>query len=306
MTGEEFLESIVAKAKAAGKTIVMPETGCQRIIAAAAEIEKQGIARVVMPQDIEKQPDFEEFVQTYHDLRKEKGVSLDQARATMADPNFYATMMVYKGKADGMVSGAEHTTADTIRPALQFIKTKPGYSVVSGLFFVQVRERFYALADCAVNPAPTPQQLAEIAVCSARSAMAFGLPAETALLSYSTRGSAKGPMVEAVETATKLARELAPDLPIDGPMQFDAAFDPTTAALKAPDSAVAGRATVMVFPDLNAGNICCKAMQRCGGGLALGPLLQGLKKPVNDLSRGALVADIVNTVALTAIQATIN
>ncbi len=225
----------------------------------------------------------------------------------MADLNFYGTMMIYKGHADGMVSGAMHTTADTIRPAFQFIKTKPGCSIVSSVMLMCLADRVLAYGDCAVNPDPTAEELAEIAISSAKTAALFGIQPLVAMLSYSSGKSGKGEQVEKVRRATAIARERAetqyPGLEIEGPIQYDAAVDMEVAKTKMPDSKVAGRATVFIFPDLNTGNNTYKAVQRSAGAVVVGPILQGLRKPVNDLSRGCLVPDIVDTVAITAVQA---
>jgi len=221
----------------------------------------------------------------------------------MADTAYFGTMMVYKGLADGMVSGSVHTTAHTVRPALQFIRTKPGFSIVSSVFLMCLKDRVLVYGDCAINPNPTAQQLAEIAVTSAQTAKTFGVEPRVAMLSYSTGESGGGEDVERVREATKLAHKLAPDLPIEGPIQYDAAIDAGVARTKMPQSQVAGHATVFIFPDLNTGNNTYKAVQRSAGAVAIGPVIQGLRKPVNDLSRGCTVTDIVNTVAITAIQA---
>jgi phosphate acetyltransferase len=221
----------------------------------------------------------------------------------MAEATYFGTMMVYKGHADGMVSGSITTTQQTIRPALQFIKTKPGISLVSSVFFMCLPDRVLVFGDCAVNPNPNARQLAEIAVVSAETALQFGVEPRVAMLSYSTGDSSSGQEVDKVREATHIAKSLAPDLPIEGPIQYDAAYDPDVAMTKIPNSQVAGRATVFIFPDLNTGNNTYKAAQRAAGAVAIGPILQGLNKPVNDLSRGCTVADIVNTVAITAIQA---
>jgi phosphate acetyltransferase len=221
----------------------------------------------------------------------------------MLDGACFGTMMVYKDHADGMVSGSVNTTAHTIRPALEFVKTKPGVSVVSGSFLMCLKDRVLVFADCAVNPNPSAQQLAEIAISTAATATAFGIEARVAMLSYSTGSSGKGEDVDTVIEATRIAKEMAPDLLLEGPLQYDAAIDPDVARTKLPDSQVAGRATVFIFPDLNTGNNTYKAVQRAAGAIAIGPVLQGLNKPVNDLSRGCTVPDIVNTVAITAIQA---
>jgi phosphate acetyltransferase len=253
--------------------------------------------------DPAKAKNFDDYANTYHELRKAKGVTPEAARTAMADPTYYGTMMVKKDDADGMVSGSINTTAHTIRPSFEFVKTKPGFSVVSSVFLMCLKDRVLVFGDCAVNPNPTSQQLAEIAVASARTAKVFGIEPRVAMLSYSTGTSGKGPDVDLVVEATKLAKEMAPDLAIDGPIQYDAAIDPGVARTKLPNSPVAGKATVFIFPDLNTGNNTYKAVQRAADALAVGPVLQGLNKPVNDLSRGCTVADIVNTVAITAVQA---
>ncbi len=221
----------------------------------------------------------------------------------MDDVSYFGTMMVHKGLADGMVSGARHTTAHTIRPAFEFIRTVPGVSIVSSVFLMLLADRVLVYGDCAVVPNPDAEQLADIAISSAGTASQFGIDPLVAMLSYSTGESGSGAEVDKVRQATKIARDRRPDLPIEGPIQYDAAIDPTVAQAKLPGSDVAGRATVFVFPDLNTGNNTYKAVQRSAGAVAIGPVLQGLRKPVNDLSRGALVPDIVNTVAITAIQA---
>ncbi len=225
------------------------------------------------------------------------------ARDTMVDVSYFGTMMVHRGLADGMVSGSVHTTAHTIRPALEFIKTRPGISIVSSVFFMCLADRVMVYGDCAIVPDPTAAQLADIAVSSAETAAAFGIEPRVAMLSYSTGASGTGPDVDRVREATQIVRDRAKDLKIEGPIQYDAAVDATVAKVKMPDSEVAGHATVFIFPDLSAGNNAYKAVQRAAQAVAIGPVLQGLKKPVNDLSRGALVADIVNTIAITAIQA---
>ena len=246
---------------------------------------------------------FADYANTYYELRKKKGVTEEDAKKTMLDATVFGTMMVKKGDADGMVSGAVNTTAHTIRPALQFIKTKPGFSVVSSCFLMCLKDRVLVFGDCAVNPNPTAEQLAEIAVTTAQTAMAFGIEPRVAMISYSSGNSGKGPDVDLVIEATKLAKEKDPSLLIDGPLQYDAAIDPVVAKTKMPNSPVAGKATVFIFPSLTTGNTAYKAVQRACDCIAIGPVLQGLNKPVNDLSRGCLVPDIVNTVAITAIQA---
>ncbi len=220
----------------------------------------------------------------------------------MTDVSYFGTMMVFKGDADGMVSGAAHTTMHTIRPALQFVKTKPGVSVVSSVFFMCLEDRVLVYGDCAVNPKPTAEELAEIASSSADTSKAFGIKPKVAMLSYSSGESGKGEEVDRVREATRIAKERRPDLKIEGPIQYDAAVDPAVGQMKIPGSEVAGQATVLIFPDLNTGNNTYKAVQRETGAIAVGPMLQGLNKPVNDLSRGCTVDDIVNTVVITAIQ----
>jgi phosphate acetyltransferase len=243
------------------------------------------------------------FAKTYYELRKHKGISEEMAADAMTDVSYFGTMMVHKGIAAGMVSGAVHTTAHTIRPSFEIIKTKPGCSIVSSVFLMCLADRVLVYGDCAVNPNPNSEQLADIAISSAETASMFGVEPRIAMLSYSTGESGKGEAVESVRKATEIARERRPDLKIEGPIQYDAAVDASVAKTKLPDSEVAGHATVFIFPDLNTGNNTYKAVQRSANAVAIGPVLQGLNKPVNDLSRGALVTDIVNTVAITAIQA---
>jgi phosphate acetyltransferase len=243
------------------------------------------------------------YAEAYREMRKHKGIHMDQAWDAMGDVSYFGTMMVQQGVADGMVSGAAHTTQQTIRPAFEIIRTQPGRSIVSSVFLMCLEDRVLAYGDCAINPDPTPEQLADIAISSAETARQFGIEPRVAMLSYSTGESGKGEDVEKVREATRIARGLRPDLKIDGPIQYDAAVDASVARTKMPDSAVAGRATVFIFPDLNTGNNTYKAVQRSAGAVAIGPVLQGLNKPVNDLSRGCTVTDIVNTVAITAIQA---
>ena len=245
----------------------------------------------------------ERFAAEYHARRSHKGIDLERATDIVVDVSYFATMMVELGLAEGMVSGAAHTTAQTIRPALEIVRTVPGVSVVSSVFFMCLRHQVLVYGDCAVNPDPTSSQLADIALSSAHTAESFGVEPRVAMLSYSTGSSGSGTDVDKVTEATRLVRERAPDLLIEGPIQYDAAIDAAVARTKLPDSQVAGRATVFIFPDLNTGNNTYKAVQRSAGALAVGPILQGLRKPVNDLSRGATVRDIVNTVAITAIQA---
>jgi phosphate acetyltransferase len=230
-------------------------------------------------------------------------MTVERAREIVSSVSYFGTMMVHLGLADGMVSGAMHTTAHTIKPSFEIIRTVPGVSIVSSVFLMCLADRVLVYGDCAVNPEPTAEQLADIAISSAATAAQFGIEPRVAMLSYSTGASGSGADVDKVRTATELVRERRPDLSVEGPIQYDAAVDASVARTKLPDSQVAGRATVFVFPDLNTGNNTYKAVQRSAGAVAVGPVLQGLRKPVNDLSRGALVQDIVNTVAITAIQA---
>ena len=320
-----FEFDLLDRARSSKRRIVLPEGGDDRILRAAARLltrhvcditllgEEQSIrsragelgldlskATVISPAD----PAYvERFAAAYAEARAAKGVTLDQARDQVQDVSYFGTMMVREGLADGMVSGAAHTTAHTITPAFQLIKTPPGVSIVSSVFFMCLPDRVLVYGDCAVNPDPTAEQLADIAISSAETAALFHIEPRIAMLSYSTGESGTGSDVDKVRLATQLVRERRPDLLVDGPMQYDAAVEPSVAASKAPGSPVAGRATVLVFPDLNTGNNTYKAVQRSAGAVAVGPVLQGLRKPVNDLSRGALVQDIVNTVAITAIQA---
>jgi phosphate acetyltransferase len=250
-----------------------------------------------------KSPNFEDYVETIYQLRKHKNVNMDIARDLMSDVSYFGTMMIHKGHADGMVSGAVHTTQHTIRPALQFIKTRPGVNIVSSVFFMCLEDRVSVFGDCAINPNPTALELAEIAISSAESSLAFGIEPKIAMLSYSSGTSGKGEDVEKVREATEIVKKMRPDLKIEGPIQYDAAVDMEVGKSKLPNSEVAGQASVLIFPDLNTGNNTYKAVQRETGALAIGPMLQGLNKPVNDLSRGCTVDDVYNTVIITAIQA---
>lgn len=320
-----FEYDLIERAKAKKQHIVLPEGRDERILRAAEILlrrevvditflgEEQRVreratslgldlheARIVDPS---KSPDREEFANTYYQLRKHKGITEDVARDTILDVSYFGTMMVYKDVADGMVSGAMHTTGHTIRPALEFIRTVPGCATVSSVFLMCLADRVLVYGDCAVNPNPTPKQLADIAISSAATAAMFGIEPRIAMLSYSTGESGKGEDVDKVREATGIVKQMRPDLSIEGPIQYDAAVDAGVAQKKMPESDVAGRATVFIFPDLNTGNNTYKAVQRAADAVAVGPVLQGLKKPVNDLSRGCTVADIVNTVAITAIQA---
>jgi len=277
-----------------------PKRVRQKIAELGLSLEK---INIVDPSTSEWRKDYAE---TYYELRKHKGISKEMAYDTMSDANYFGTMMVYKGQADGMVSGAIHTTQHTIRPALEIIKTKPGCSIVSSVFFMCLADRVFVFGDCAVNPNPDEKQLADIAVSSADTAAAFGIEPRVAMLSYSTGESGKGKEVDKVREATRIAKEQRPELKIEGPLQFDAAVDESVAKIKLVNSEVAGHATVFIFPDLNTGNNTYKAVQRSTHAVAIGPVLQGLNKPVNDLSRGCTVADILNTVIITAIQAQAN
>ncbi|WP_296134970.1 phosphate acetyltransferase [uncultured Corynebacterium sp.] len=324
MCAELFQKQLLDQAREVGAHIVLPEGEDDRILEAAGELIKGKVAKLTIlgDENVEKRaqelgidldgveiinhlesPLAEEFAADFAELRKKKGVTLEQARETMQDVSYFATMMVHKGLADGMVSGAAHTTAHTIKPSFQIIKTKPEASVVSSIFLMVMPGRLWAFGDCAVNPNPTPEQLGEIAIVSAQTASQFGIDPRVALLSYSTGTSGAGPDVEKVTAAVEAAKNIDASVAVDGPLQFDAACDAGVAAKKAPESPVAGQANVFVFPDLEAGNIGYKTAQRTGGALAVGPILQGLNKPVNDLSRGATVPDIINTVAITATQA---
>jgi phosphate acetyltransferase len=324
MSPPAFRYQLIQKAHAANKRIVLPEGDEPRTIRAAVICTEKGIARCVLlgqrkliksaadAMGIELPLELEilepaqiagRFVAPMVALRKSKGLTAGQAAVALEDTVTLGTMMLATDEVDGLVSGAVHTTANTVRPALQLIRTAPGSSIVSSCFFMLMPDQVLVYADCAVNPDPTATELAEIARQSADSARAFGIDPKVAMLSYSTGESGSGDDVEKVRAATVLARTRWPDLVIDGPMQYDAATVREVAAQKAPGSAVAGQATVFIFPDLNTGNTTYKAVQRSANVVSVGPMLQGLRKPVNDLSRGALVDDIVFTIALTAIQA---
>ena len=320
-----FEYQLLEKARTARKRIVLPEGTDDRVLKAAATVLTRGIADLtilgeeaeVRGRALELGIDLgaaqvlspfdpvivDRFAREYEQLRRHKGVTYAQAADTVTDVSYFGTMMVHLGLADGMVSGAAHTTAHTIRPAFEIIKTRPGVSVVSSVFLMALADRVLVYGDCAVIPDPTAPQLADIAISSAATATEFGIEPRVAMLSYSTGESGSGEDVDKVREATALVRERAPELLVEGPIQYDAAADAAVAKTKVPGSAVAGRATVFVFPDLNTGNNTYKAVQRSAGAIAMGPVLQGLNKPINDLSRGALVDDIVNTIAITAIQA---
>jgi phosphate acetyltransferase len=322
-----FQYQLTKRAKQSMKHIVLPEGNDDRILKAAARLIQQDIVEITLLGDAAEitaavkrlglnidlsrvhiinpatSPYFDEYAQTLFELRKSKNLALDAARDLMADVSYFGTMMVHKGHADGMVSGALHTTQHTIRPALQFVKTKPGISTVSSVFFMCLPDRVCVFGDCAVNPDPTAEQLAEIAISSAESSRRFGIEPRIAMLSYSSGTSGEGADVDKVRMATALVKQKRPDLKVEGPIQYDAAVDPIVGKQKMPDSEVAGQASVLIFPDLNTGNNTYKAVQRETGALAIGPMLQGLNKPINDLSRGCTVDDIFNTVIITAIQA---
>lgn len=327
ITPRMFQYQLVKRAKEHKKHIVLPEGDDDRILIAADALVKQNVVdltilgnpdavqasfkrlnlsldqdkvRIVNPATSERYP---EYVQTLYELRKNKNLSMEMARDLMLDVSYFGTMMVYKGEADGMVSGAAHTTQHTIRPALQFVKTKPGIATVSSVFFMCLPNRVSIFGDCAVNPNPTSEQLADIAISSAETSKMFGIEPKIAMLSYSSGSSGEGEDVDKVRQATELVKQGRPDLKVEGPIQYDAVVDPSVGKKKLPNSEVAGRASVLIFPDLNTGNNTYKAVQRETGALAIGPMLQGLNKPVNDLSRGCTVDDVFNTVVITAIQA---
>jgi phosphate acetyltransferase len=327
MTPRMFQYNLLKTAQAHKKHIVLPEGTDSRILTATKMLVDANAVDITLlgdPDQIELQlsklgleldlsgvnllnpvdsPDFEDYVTTLHELRRHKNVNMAMARDLMADVSYFGTMMVYKGHADGMVSGAVHTTQHTILPALQFIKTVPGVSIVSSVFFMCLEDRVSVFGDCAINPNPTAEQLAEIAISSATTSRAFGIEPKIAMLSYSSGTSGIGEDVDRVRQATELVRAMRPDLKVEGPIQYDAAVDQQVGKSKMPDSEVAGQASVFIFPDLNTGNNTYKAVQRETKAMAIGPIIQGLRKPVNDLSRGCTVDDIFNTVIITAIQA---
>jgi phosphate acetyltransferase len=325
ITPQMFEYQLIERARADRKRIVLPEGDDDRILQAAGRVLQRGIADLTILGDearirsraAELGVDLteakvlnpgtsqlcEQFAEQYAQLRRKKGVTVEQAREIIHDVSYFGTMLVHNDIVDGMVSGAAHTTAHTVRPAFEIIRTRPDTSTVSSIFLMCLEDRVLAYGDCAIVPDPTAEQLADIAISSARTAARFGIEPRVAMLSYSTGSSGSGADVDKVCAATELVRQRAPELLVEGPIQYDAAVEPSVAASKMPDSPVAGRATVLIFPDLNTGNNTYKAVQRSAGAIAIGPVLQGLNQPVNDLSRGALVEDIVNTVAITAIQA---
>jgi phosphate acetyltransferase len=320
-----FEYELIERARADRRHVVLPEGEEDRILRAAESLTRRGVCdltllgppdriakrarelgldlggiRIVDPADSDRWRN--EFAAEYAKLRAHKGMTRELAFDLMTDANYFGTMMVHTGRADAMVSGSVHPTADTIRPAFEIIRAQPGVRVASSIFFMCLPDHVLVYGDCAINPDPNPEQLADIAISSAETAARFGVEPRIAMLSYSTGASGHGTEVDKVAMATKLVQERRPDLPVEGPIQYDAAVDPSVAATKLPTSAVAGHATVLIFPDLNTGNNTYKAVQRSAGAVAVGPVLQGLRKPVNDLSRGATVRDIISTVAITAIQ----
>lgn len=328
-----FSADLLSRARALKRVVVLPESDDERVLKAASKVLEIDGAKIILLGkkdeilaragsldlskaqfiDISTSEYFDDFASTLFELRKAKGMSESEAKELMSRPEYFGTMLVYKGIAHAMVSGAKTTTADTIRPALQFVKMKDGISTVSGAFVMvlggasekdesEKNERVWFFADCAITPRPSTEQLAGIALSTANTAKSFGYEPKVAFLSYSTGDSAKGEMIDFVKEALEIAQKAAPDIAMDGPMQFDAAVDSKVAKSKMPNSKVAGQANVFIFPDLNCGNITYKAVQRSANALAIGPILQGLKKPVNDLSRGCSVDDIVNTVLISAIQ----
>ena len=323
-----FSADLLSRARALKRVVVLPESDDERVLKAASKVLEIDGAKIILLGkkdeilaragslelskaqfiDISTSEYFDDFASTLFELRKAKGMSESEAKELILRPEYFGTMLVYKGIAHAMVSGAKTTTADTIRPALQFVKMKDGISTVSGAFVMvldgqsEKNERVWFFADCAITPRPSAGQLAGIALSTANTAKSFGYEPKVAFLSYSTGDSAKGEMIDFVKEALEIAQKAAPDIAMDGPMQFDAAVDSKVAKSKMPNSKVAGQANVFIFPDLNCGNITYKAVQRSANALAIGPILQGLKKPVNDLSRGCSVDDIVNTVLISALQ----
>lgn len=320
----DFLNELRLKASELSRVVVLPESNDERVLLACDELLKDKLCKIILLGDKDEilmkasklncdlgsanfinpanNEYLEDFSNSLYELRKNKGLSKSQADELIKDRTYFGTMLVYKGLAHAMVSGASTTTAQTIRPALQFVKMKPGVSSVSGSFIMCLKDKVWIFADCAICPKPSVDELAGIALATASTARGFGLEPKVAMLSYATANSAQGEMVDFVREAMLKAHALDSTLSIDGPMQFDASVDEKVAKLKMPDSCVAGRANVFIFPDLNAGNICYKAVQRASNAVAIGPILQGLNKPINDLSRGCSVEDIVNTVLVSCLQ----
>jgi phosphate acetyltransferase len=325
MTPVMFEFELLERAQEDRRHVVLPEGDDDRVLQAADILLRRGAVHLTIlgkPDDVsaraaalgldlsearlldpETSPLRERFAQRYYEIRKHRGMTEDRAFETVGDVSYFGTLMVLEDEADGMVSGAAHTTGDTIRPAFEAIKARPGVGVISSVFLMCLPDRVLVYGDCAVNPKPSVEQLADIAIGSSETAWSFGVEPRVAMLSYSTGDSARGPDVTVVREATEIVRERRSDIPVEGPIQYDAAIEPTVAEKKMPGSEVAGRATVFIFPDLETGNIAYKAVQRSSGAVAIGPVLQGLRKPVNDLSRGCTVPDIVSTVVITAIQA---
>ena len=325
MTPRMFEHLLADRARQRRQRIVLPEAGDERILRAAQLLDRRGVAEPVLLGDVDHvrtrmgqlgldlehltvidpatTDETDDYAERYHQLRAHYGIELEHAREAMLDPTSFATMMVHVGHADGMVSGAAHTTRHTLGPAVEFIRTRPGSDLVSSVVFMCLPDRVLVFGDCAVNPSPTPVELADIAATSADTATEFGLPARVAMVSQATGLAGLGADVDKVREATKIVRERHRELTVDGPLSYDTAVDGDVAASTAPDSPVAGQATVLIFPDLSTGNGARKEVQRSSGAVAIGPILQGLAKPVNDLSRGCRVADVVNTVAITAVQA---
>jgi phosphate acetyltransferase len=319
------IEQIKEKAKSDPRRIVFPEGDDDRILQAASIVQREGIALPILignAEDIQQRAQsadidlegvkiinhlhderMDAYVQEFFELRRHKGISEEEATSMLADPIYFGTMMVHKGDADGLISGARHSTADTIRPALQIIKTAPGHSLASSFFVMLCEGKAYLFADCGFVINPDAEQLSEIAISTAESAKKLGMEPRIAMLSFSTKGSAKDPLVDKVVQATALVKEKRPELIIDGELQLDAALVPAVASKKCPDASIKGDANVLIFPDLNAGNIGYKLVQRLAHAIAVGPILQGLNKPINDLSRGCSIEDIVDVTAITVVEA---
>jgi len=321
---KKFIKDIKKKAKENIKTIVLPESGDERILRATRIILQKKIAKIILVGDEkvvketashlgvnlknvtiwnhENYPKIDSLIKEFYELRKKKGMTLEKASEVMKDPNYFATMLVHAGVADGLVSGATHTTADTVRPALQIIKTHEKFHKVSSFFFMMLEKKLLLFADCGIEIEPDAKDLADIAIDTALNAKKFGIEPKVALLSFSTAGSAKHPLVSKVQEATAIVKDRMPGLIVDGELQVDAALVPSVAHSKAPKSKIQGDANILIFPDLQSGNIAYKLVERLAWADAVGPILQGLKKPVNDLSRGCKVEDVVDVVAITAVE----